>query len=72
MSNGQQMNCILEVCCDLVRAKTALAAALAADGLDPQSAAKAAAYVLDHFDLARRGTLAAFKADVARLARERL
>lgn len=64
------LNCILEVCCEAGRAEETLAKFIAKQtGLDRDAATKAAACMCAHFDLAEKGTLSAFKASVARLAR---
>lgn len=73
MSNGddQQMNCVLEICCEAHSEKQyeALALKIAHDlpnGGDPDTMAK---WILKHFDLAEVGTLSAFKASIARVAK---
>lgn len=71
MSNGE-VNCILQVCCPAgsVQAVDALAAHLAgAIGCAEAEARPYAQCVIEHFDLAEKGTLAPLKASIARLAR---
>jgi hypothetical protein len=73
MSNGdQQMNCVLEVCCGphTQEQYEALEAMIEHDlGKGPHKADVIAEWVLKTFDLAPAGSLSAFKAEVARLAR---
>ena len=68
--NGR-LNCILEICCPAPAAEKALAAQMVDDlGCEPDEAAKYAAWIREHFDLAPKGSLGVFKAEVTRLARQ--
>lgn len=73
MSNGdQQMNCILEVCCESHSKAQydALEAQIKHDlGHGPLAADLMAEWILRHYDLAPVGSLSLFKAEIARLAR---
>jgi hypothetical protein len=70
MSNGAA-NCLLEVCCPPAAAQKKMAEKLAADlNISQEYAEKCAAWIYEHFDLAERGTLTAFKKSIAKLARE--
>ncbi len=64
-------NCLLEVCCEPGAARAAFAGALVADGVcaERTEADGVAHWVYTHFDLAPAGTLRAFKAAIARVAR---
>ena len=76
MSNGEAMNCILQICCP--ENSQASVEALASHiqqhnphwGLQAPQAEAVAKYVLDTFDLAPKGTLGPLKAEIARLARQ--
>jgi len=66
-------NCIYEICCPPKSAqqKRALAEEMAkALGGTAEDHYNAAAWVVENFDLAPPGSLRAFKAEIARLARE--
>ena len=73
MSNGDPiLNCVLEVCCDASSEAQyeALAQMLTHDlGPAPHKPEAVATWVLQHFDLAPKGSLSALKREVARLAR---
>ena len=70
MKDGR-LNCLLEVCCRSAEAEQALADQIAEDlACDPAEAKKHAAWIREHFDLAPKGTLTAFKNAIAKLARE--
>lgn len=66
--------CILGICCggqNDRRAKAALAAKMVREAGVPEAAAgAAAAFILDTFDLAPKGTIAPYRDVVAALARE--
>lgn len=61
-------NCVIGACCPPAARQEALAKFLSAY-TDEQSASACAEQMLKHFDLAPAGTLTAFVAEVARLAR---
>lgn len=66
-------NCQLEICCPpgSQSARDSFAKEVAKiTGVDAEYCKKFAAYVYDNFDLAPKGSLGVFKAEVARLARE--
>lgn len=65
------LNCLLEVCCDPAAAREALAVRLVEDRVcgDLAHARRVAAWVRTHFDLAPAGTLGAFTAAIARVAK---
>lgn len=65
--------CILGICCppQSDAQRDALASELEKEGLTRSDAEKASAAILKHFDLAPAGSLARFKADIARMARDR-
>lgn len=77
--SDREKNCLYEVCCEpepaasvaSPAARASLAAALMTDGVcsDRGEADAVAAWVYKHFDLAPRGSLRAFKAEIARVAR---
>ena len=70
--NGEA-NCILEICCPpgSQNSRQAFAREAAhATGIDVEYCEKFAAYVFNSYDLAPKGSLGVFKAEVARLARE--
>lgn len=69
--DDQQANCVLEVCCGKDGKQLhALTAVLQDDaGLDAHHALAAATWLVTHLDFARKGTLYAFKQDIAALAR---
>lgn len=70
MPNGSA-NCLLEVCCDPPAAMAKLSSLFVKDtGVSKEYADKCAAWVFEHCDLAPRGSLKAFKAEIARCARE--
>lgn len=64
-------NCLLEVCCEPAAARASFAGAMMADGVctDRAEADAVAQWVYRHFDLAPAGTLRAFKAAIAKVAR---
>jgi hypothetical protein len=64
------MNCILEVCCGSAASETRLAEAMLEAGVcdNKQHAKKCAAWIHEYFDLAPVGTLADFKAQIAKFA----
>lgn len=74
MSNGdQQLNCVLEVCCEAHSDAQyeALEAQIEHDlGKGPYKADVIAQWILTTYDLAPHGSLSAFKAEIARLARQ--
>jgi len=64
------MNCILEVCCGAETAESRLAQSMIEAGVcDKKHAKHCAAWVREYFDLAPKGSLVGFKAEIARLAR---
>ena len=63
------LNCLLEVCCGAAKAEAGLARLLVQEGLSEEDAKTCAAWMHEYFDLAPKGSLVQFKADVARLAR---
>ncbi len=66
-------NCVLEICCppgSQASRETFAKEAAHATGVDAEYCAKFAAFVFDNYDLAPKGSLGVFKAEVARLARE--
>lgn len=67
----EQANCVLEVCCGKDgKQHKALTDVLVQDaGLNPHQAVSVAAFLIDLFDFAPKGTLFAFKQEIARLAR---
>lgn len=67
MSNGQQANCILEVCCDAASAVKALESDMVTHGC--ATPADCAAYVLHHYTLAP-ASFRKVKNEIAKLARE--
>lgn len=70
MSNGAQ-NCALEICCapGSAEAVKALASLIVKDypQVPELYAEQAAAWILKHFDLAERGTLAPLKASIVKV-----
>lgn len=65
------LNCILSACCPegSEQQLTALATFMAKQGgWTPEDCKPYAALILQHFDLAEKGTLSAFKKSIARLA----
>ena len=64
--------CILAVCCppgsERQRETFAEELAKAVNYLDPEVARQCANYVLDHFDLAPKDSITAFKTEIARMA----
>lgn len=69
MSNGAA-NCLLEVCCPPAAAQKKLGEKFAGLDVPQEYADKCAAWIYAHFDLAPRGSLKDFKAEIARCARE--
>ena len=73
MSNGddqQQANCILGVCCDAQKRRYALAEKIEHDlHLSEHDAKRVADWINDHYDLAPKDSLVAFKDAIAALAR---
>jgi hypothetical protein len=70
--NGR-LNCLLEICCSAgsEEALNALTDQVIEDvGLDRGDALKVAQWIKLNFDLAPKGSLGVFKAEVARLARQ--
>jgi len=64
------LNCLTGVCCPPEQQRIVLAEAFQTYcGLDKDGSTKAAQWMLSTFDLAEAGSLTAFKASVARLAR---
>ncbi len=66
-------NCVLEICCppgSQAARDTFAKEAAKSTGVDAEYCAKFAAFVYDNYDLAPKGSLGVFKAEVARLARE--
>lgn len=65
--------CILAVCCPggSERQRETLAEGLIAAGdyIEPKAARACADWILDHFDLAPKDSLAAFKGEIVRLAK---
>lgn len=61
--------CLLEICCSPLRAMAALTKYLESRGLPEEAATLAATVMIESFDFAEKGSLAPFKASVARLAR---
>lgn len=74
MSNGSEACCALGICCPPASAEqTAALAKIITDDTDINgklTAADAAACVLEHFDLAPKGTIQDFVKQIARLARK--
>ena len=69
MSNGE-VCCILGVCCPPAAAKEKLATELQRiGGGDKATHAACAAWILDTFDLAPKGSLELFKSEIARMAK---
>ena len=65
------LNCLLAVCCDPAQAQQGLAKAMVEAGVcDKKDAPKCAEWIHEYFDLAPKGSLVQFKADIARLARD--
>lgn len=75
MSDGEltdeQANCVLEVCCgkDGKQLQALTGALQQRIGLDAHHALAVATWVVTTFDLAPKGSLYAFKQEIARLAR---
>ncbi len=71
MPDDTQSNCILEVCCgkDGKQLKALTHVLRDEVPLDAHDAQTVAAYLIAHFDFAPKGSLYAFKEEVARLAR---
>ena len=69
--DDQQANCVLEVCCGKDgKQLQALTAVLTTEaGLDPHHALQAATWLVTTLDFAPKGSLYAFKQEIARLAR---
>jgi hypothetical protein len=69
--DDQQANCVLEVCCGKDgKQLQALTAVLQAEaGLDAHHALQAATWLVMTLDFAPKGSLYAFKQEIARLAR---
>lgn len=64
------LNCVTGVCCPPEEQRKALAKGLVEYcGMKHAEAVSVAEWLLNTFDLAEAGTLAAFKASIARLAR---
>lgn len=63
------LNCLLEVCCLSAEAEHGMARLLVHEGLNETDAKKCASWIHEYFDLAPKGSLVQFKADIARLAR---
>ena len=64
------LNCLLEVCCGAADAQKLYAKRLVDKGLVKEDAAAAvAADLFGEFELAPRGSLTTFKADIARVAK---
>lgn len=63
------LNCALRICCEAPRAAQALTKFMVSYGVDALAAETCAKVMLDHFDLAEKGTLQPFKDSIARLAR---
>lgn len=66
-------NCLLGICCPprSPSAKASLAAEIhAGTGMEHEYCAKAAAWLLENYDLMPLGSTDQFKAEIARLARE--
>ena len=66
------LNCLLDVCCEAMSAKqheTMTRFLMGETGCDEKTAQVLGGCILKHFDLAEKGTLAPFKASIARLAR---
>lgn len=65
------LNCVLEVCCGAARAEVTLAKAMVKAGVcEEQHAKQCAEWLYEYFDFAPKGSLKAFKAEIARLARQ--
>jgi hypothetical protein len=63
-------NCLLEVCCGAAAAESAFAKALVREtGVTDDQAKKCASWVFEYFELAPRGSLTQFKAEIARVAK---
>lgn len=64
-------NCLLEVCCGAKAAEKLFARQMVEQNIcDMDVATRCAAWVYEYFDLAPAGSLTAFKAEIARLARD--
>ena len=65
------LNCVLEVCCGAAAAEARLAETMVEEGVceDEKHAKKCAKWLREYFDLAPKGSLTAFKQEIARLAR---
>lgn len=67
----EYINCLLSICCppNSVTQQSAMVKFLTKYGVDAHAAESCATVLLEHFDLAEKGTLQSFKDSIARLAR---